>query len=155
MSATSVDPFFVGLALKRAQHELRLAINEELAALGTNISQLNVLREIQVHPGVSSVQLARLAFLTPQSLGQLVIQLQSRGLVERLQGDGRKLRHHLTKLGETLLQAGLDKTREVDASVVQDFTETELGWLKEAFETIERRSTDRRAVAKRLTVVDS
>jgi hypothetical protein len=52
-----IDRFYVGLALKRAQHESRLAVNAELASLGTNISQVNVLREIEANPGVSSVQL--------------------------------------------------------------------------------------------------
>ena len=49
-----LDRYYVGLGLKRAQHELRLAINAELEALGTNISQVNVLLEIKLHPGVSS-----------------------------------------------------------------------------------------------------
>src|SRR3954447_10610576 len=84
--------FLVGLALKRAQHELRLAINTELARVGTTISQLNVLRELDQHPGISSAQLARLAFLTPQTLGQQVIQMEERGLVERRRGSGRKIR---------------------------------------------------------------
>src|SRR5690348_18374805 len=77
IEAETHDRYFVGLSLKRAQHELRLAVNAELARLGTNISQINVLREIALNPGISSADLARLAFLTPQTLGQLVIQMRS------------------------------------------------------------------------------
>jgi hypothetical protein len=36
----NLDRYFVGLGLKRAQHELRLAINAELEVLGTNISHV-------------------------------------------------------------------------------------------------------------------
>ena len=144
-----LDTYFVGLALKRAQHELRLAINAELAGLGTNISQLNVLFFIKRHPGVSSADLARLSFLTPQTLGQQVIQMQRRGLVVREPGDGRRIRHSLTKTGERLLEAGTGKAREVDARVLSDFTEDVLEGLLDAFQTIERRATESRAHTKR------
>jgi len=151
--AEKLDRYFVGLSLKRAQHELRLAINAELAVLGTNISQLNVLREIKLHPGVSSADLARLAFLTPQTLGQQVMQMQARGLVERRPGEGRKIRHYLTKAGEKLVRAGMEKTREVDARVLSDFGDAELAALVDAFQTIERRAAEARAHAKRFAPV--
>jgi DNA-binding MarR family transcriptional regulator len=147
--ADELDRYFVGLALKRAQHELRLAINAELAPLKTNISQLNVLFFIRRHPGVSSADLARLAFLTPQTLGQQVIQLQKRGLVRREPGDGRKIRHSLTKAGEKLLTAGMEKVRDVDTRVLSDFDDETVATLLDAFQTIERRSAESRAQSRR------
>jgi DNA-binding MarR family transcriptional regulator len=144
-----LDRYFVGLALKRAQHELRLAINAELTAMNTNISQLNVLFFIRRHPGVSSADLARLSFLTPQTLGQQVIQLQKRGLVKREPGDGRKIRHSLTKAGEKLLAAGMQKVREVDTRVLSDFDDETVATLLDAFQTIERRSAESRAHSRR------
>ena len=145
----ALDRYFVGLALKRAQHELRLAINDELAAINTNISQLNVLFFIRRHPGVSSADLARLSFLTPQTLGQQVIQLQKRGLVTRKPGEGRKIRHSLTKPGERLLDAGMQKVREVDTRVLSDFDDDAVATLLDAFQTIERRASESRAHTKR------
>jgi DNA-binding MarR family transcriptional regulator len=151
--STDLDRYSVGLALKRAQHELRLAINAELVTLGTNISQLNVLYEIKRHPGVSSADLARLAFLTPQTLGQQVIQLQNHGLVNRKPGQGRKIRHLLTKAGEKLLIAGMERVREVDTKVLSDFSEHELAGLLDAFKTIERRATEAKAHTKRFAPI--
>jgi DNA-binding MarR family transcriptional regulator len=148
-----LDRYFVGLGLKRAQHELRLAINAELEGLGTNISHVNVLREIQQHPGVSSADLARLAFLTAQTLGQQVIQMQERGLVERQAGDGRKIRHYLTGSGEKLLAAAMEKVREIDTKVLSDFSDDELAALLDTFQTIERRAAAVRAHAKRFAPV--
>jgi DNA-binding MarR family transcriptional regulator len=149
----SLDRYFVGLGLKRAQHELRLAINAELEALGTNISHVNVLREIKEHPGVSSADLARLAFLTPQTLGQQVIQMQERGLVERRAGKGLKIRHYLTASGEKLLAKAMEKVREVDTQVLSDFSDAELTALLDAFQTIERRAAAVRAHAKRFAPI--
>ena len=148
-----LDRYYVGLGLKRAQHELRLAINAELEALGTNISQVNVLREIKLHPGVSSADLARLAFLTPQTLGQQVIQMQERGLVERKAGNGRKISHLLTGSGEKLLADAMEKVREVDTKVLSDFSDDELAALLDTFQTIERRAASVRAHAKRFAPV--
>jgi DNA-binding MarR family transcriptional regulator len=148
-----LDRYMVGLGLKRAQHELRLAINAELAALDTNISQINVLREIKLHPGVSSADLARLAFLTPQTLGQMVIQMQERGLVERRPGDGRKIRHYLTKRGGRLLEAGMEKARDVDTRVLREFDDGELASLIDLFARIERRAAEARAHTKRFAPV--
>jgi DNA-binding MarR family transcriptional regulator len=157
IEAETHDLYFVGLSLKRAQHELRQAVNAELAALGTNISQVSVLREIALNPGISSADLARLAWLTPQTLGQLVIQMQERGLVKRRPGEGRKICHYLTKAGEKLLVAGMEKTREVDTHVLRDFSDEELEVLVDAFRTIERRAGASRARTKGFapTVVDS
>jgi DNA-binding MarR family transcriptional regulator len=151
----AADPFMVGLALKRSQHELRLAINAELAPLKTNISQVNVLREIKANPGVSSAQLARLAFLTPQSLGQLVAQMQERGLVERRPGGGRTLRHYITPAGERLCDEGIAKARAIDAAAFHGFSDEQLESLLETFHIIEERAAIARMRSKRLVVVDS
>jgi len=147
--AEELDRYFVGLALKRAQHELRLAINAELAAIDTNISQLDVLFFLRRHPGVSSADLARLSFLTPQTLGQQVIQLQKRGLVKREPGEGRKIRHSLTKAGAKLLDAGMKKVREVNTRVLSDFDDETVAALLDAFQTIERRASESRARSRR------
>ena len=146
-----LDRYFVGLGLKRAQHELRLAINAELAGIGTNISQLNVLFFVRRHPRVSSADLARLAFLTPQTLGQQVIQMQKRGFVVREPGPGRKIGHSLTEAGEKLLDAGMEKVREVTERVFDDFTDEGLAGLLDAFQTIERRAAESRAHTKRFS----
>jgi len=151
--AGAVDRYNVGLALKRAQHELRLAINAELEPFGTNISQLNVLYMVKQYPGVSSAELARVAFLTPQTLGQQVIQMQERGLVQRSPGEGRRIRHKLTKAGEQLLVAGMEKVRAVDTKVLQDFDDRGLASLLDAFQTIERRAAEARAHRKRFAPV--
>ena len=153
-TATEVDRFFVGLALKRAQHELRLAVNAELVALGTNISQVNVLREAAANPGVSSVQLAMLAFLTPQSLGQLATQLQRRGLLERRPGRSRTLHHYITDVGDQLYRDALDRVRIADEKVLEVFTDEELQSLVATLSTIEKRAAETRSHRKKLFVVD-
>jgi DNA-binding MarR family transcriptional regulator len=143
------DHFTVGLAQKRAQHELRLAIDAALAPLDVNTSQVWLLNTIERHPGASSVRLAHLVFLTPQSLGQQLQQMQKRGFIERLPGDRRRLQHYLTDEGKRLCDAGMERLRAVDEEVFRDFTDEDLANLAAIYRLVETRATVARANAKR------
>jgi DNA-binding MarR family transcriptional regulator len=147
--APRVDHFSVGLAQKRAQHELRLAIDTALAPLEINTSQVWLLNTIERHPGASSVRLAQLVFLTPQSLGQQLMQMQRRGFIERIPGDRRRLRHYLSDAGKRICDAGLERIREVDEEVFRGFSDDELANLAAIFRMIESRASVARAKAKR------
>jgi DNA-binding MarR family transcriptional regulator len=142
-----VDLLVLGRALRRAQHELRLAIDGELSEQGTNSSQVNLLREIRANPGSSSAQLARRAALTPQTLGQQVNQLQRLGLVER-RGGSRRLEHFITVAGERLYETATERVSAVQSRVFGDFDGRELASLAGAFSTIARRAAEERARAK-------
>ena len=135
--ATHVDRFTVGLAQKRAQHELRLAIDAALSPLDINTSQVWLLSTIERHPGASSVRLAHLVFLTPQSLGQQLMQMQRRGFIERIPGDRRRLRHYLTDAGRRICEDGLARIREVDEEVFRGFSEEDLANLAAIYRLIE------------------
>jgi len=59
--------------------------------------------------------------------------MQKRGLVRREPGEGRKIRHSLTKAGEELLDRGSQKVREVDTRVLSDFDDDAVAALLDAF----------------------
>jgi len=139
-----MEPLSVANALKHAQHEFRLAMNAELASLGTNSSQLSLLGEIRANPGASSAQLARLSSLTPQALGEQVLHLQAQGLVARSPGGGRKIEHRLTEAGERMLEEALARANAVHDRVLRDFGEQELQALDETFRLIARRAAEAR-----------
>jgi DNA-binding MarR family transcriptional regulator len=145
----AADAFAVGLAMKRAQHELRLAIDAALAPLQVNTSQVWLLHTIDHHPGASNVRLAHLVFLTPQSLGQQVTQMQQRGFIERVPGDGRRLRHYLTDEGKRVCEEGTAIIASVDGDVLRDFSPDDLANLAAILRTIETRASVARAAAKR------
>ena len=74
----------VGYLLRRAERRLKARLDEELrsnhAVTTTEYVTLSVLRE---RDGMSSAQLARLAFVTPQAMNLVVSALERRGLVRR------------------------------------------------------------------------
>lgn len=88
---------------------LSRAISREMAAVrrpgiaGPQVAPLLVLRD---EPGLSNAQLARRTHVTPQSMNEVVIGLESEGLIERRldAGNRRILRAYLTPAGRSQLR---------------------------------------------------
>ncbi|MEU8364181.1 MarR family transcriptional regulator [Nonomuraea sp. NPDC048882] len=99
-------PGDVGLAVKRLQHRHHRALSRALAPLGISLVQWDTLRHLARNPDASLHDLAVLTFQTDQSFGSLATRMASRGLIERIPGPGRAVRHRLTDEGERLLAAG-------------------------------------------------
>ncbi len=96
----------VGLAVKRLQWRHHRAANERLAELGVSLVQCDVLRHLGRRPDASLHALAELTFQTDQSMGALATRMIQRGLIERVPGPGRAIRHRLTARGEEVRSAG-------------------------------------------------
>ncbi|TDD79548.1 MarR family transcriptional regulator [Actinomadura darangshiensis] len=98
----------VGLAVKRLQWRHHRTANERLAELGVSLVQWDVLRHLGRHPDASLHALAELTFQTDQSMGSLAARMVERGLIERVPGPGRAIRHRLTGRGEEARRAGAE-----------------------------------------------
>lgn len=96
----------LGLSIKRLQHRHHQALNTALADINISLVQWDALRHLKRNPDASQHQLAQLTFQTDQAFGTLAQRLIERGLIERLPGAGRALKHRLTPLGEALCQQG-------------------------------------------------
>ena len=96
----------LGRALWAAQSGRRAALDRELGEIGTTFPQWFALGEIARHPGESAHWLAGTTFQSDQAFGTLATRLEAQGLIVRSPGDGRRVAHHLTPAGETMLAAG-------------------------------------------------
>ena len=96
----------LGQAVKRLQYRHHRGMDLRLAELGTTLAQWDALRAIDRAPGSSARDLAATTFQKEQSFGTLATRLERKGLIERTQGRGRRLQHHLTGEGRRVLQAG-------------------------------------------------
>jgi DNA-binding MarR family transcriptional regulator len=96
----------IGLSVKRLQARHHRLANERLATLGLSLVQWDALRHLAQNPDASLHDLAQLTFQTDQSFGALAARMTERGLIERVPGPGRAVRHRLTAKGEELWQAG-------------------------------------------------
>jgi DNA-binding MarR family transcriptional regulator len=98
-----------------------------LRELGVTTPQYAVLTFLEQAPGLSSAQLARRAFVTPQTMNRIVANLQAAGLIERDAHPelGRVLEARLTPAGRALLAEAHRRVRAVEDQMAADLTPEE------------------------------
>jgi DNA-binding MarR family transcriptional regulator len=124
-------PTDVSLAVKRLQHRHHRALSRALAPLGLSLVQWDTLRHLHRKPDASLHDLAVLTFQTDQSFGTLAVRMAQRGLIERVPGPGRAVRHRLTEEGERLRAAGQEIMETVIADSFHGLTPEQLDRLGE------------------------
>jgi DNA-binding MarR family transcriptional regulator len=116
----------VGLLVKRLQMQHHRAANAALAALDISLVQWDALRHLEANPGASLHDLAVLTFQTDQSFGALAARMEARGLIERVAGPGRAVRHRLTGKGEQVRKEGSALVESVLQESFAPLTPTQL-----------------------------
>ncbi len=106
----------LGRAVKQLQYRHHRGMDSRLREAGTSLPQWDALRAISRRPNSSAHGLAEMTFQTDQSFGALANRLVGRGLIERVTGPGRAIRHRLTSKGEATLRKGYLVVDEVFAS---------------------------------------
>jgi DNA-binding MarR family transcriptional regulator len=109
-----------GYLVKRAQLALNQACTDRLRPLELSMSQYAVLRALDDHPGASSAELARITFVTRQSLRDVLGGLRSAGLVTVAEQatTGRARPVALTASGRTKLRAADELVAEAEARML-------------------------------------
>lgn len=128
-------PADVTLAVKRLQYRHHRALNRALAPLGLSLVQWDTLRHLHRQPGASLHDLAVLTFQTDQSFGSLAARMADRGLIERVPGPGRAVKHRLTEEGARLRAAGQDAVDTVVRSSLSALSQAQLNQLGELLDT--------------------
>ena len=94
------------MGVKRLQMRHHRRANAALAPLGLSLVQWDALRHLDQNPSASLHDLAQLTFQSDQAFGTLATRMIDRGLIERMPGPGRAIRHRLTAKGMKLRAAG-------------------------------------------------
>lgn len=91
--------------LRQAQAAARLTLERRLADLGITPPQFSVLTMLRAYPGLSGADLARVALLTPQTVGVIIRNLERDGAIRKSPHPvhGRVLQWTLTRRGGALL----------------------------------------------------
>lgn len=100
-------PARVTYLVKQVERGVRTALDETVRGFGLTTPQYAALSVLARRGGLSSAQLARRAFVTPQAMNQIVAQLEAEALITRAPdpGNGRILRAELTEEGKRRLEA--------------------------------------------------
>jgi DNA-binding MarR family transcriptional regulator len=126
----------VGMLVKRLQHRHHRALTAALADLNVSLVQWDTLRHLAARPEASLHDLAVLTFQTDQSFGTLATRMADRGLIERVAGPGRAVRHRLTERGEQIRAEGQKRLDQVAAESFAGLTDAEIDNLGRLLETV-------------------
>ena len=127
----------VGYLLKRAQSALNAAMSAALADYGITLPQYAVLNALDEEPGLSNADLARRAFVTPQTMNQVLRELEGKQLVIRRPHPvhGRVLQAHLTSGGRQILSGCRPAADAVEARMLAHLSRTQQMQFAEALGT--------------------
>jgi len=97
---------YLGYLLRQAQAASRLTLERALGELGITVPQFVVLTMLKAYPGLSGAELARVALLTPQTVGVIIGNLERDDAIQKMAhpAHGRRLQWNLTPRGLTLLE---------------------------------------------------
>ena len=106
----------LGYLVRQANVAVRAAMEKALSDLEVTPPQFGVLTMIAAYPGLSGADLARLTFLTPQTINVIVRNLEKAGAIEKSAHavHGRILRLTATAKGQALLRRCRGRVMDVE-----------------------------------------
>jgi DNA-binding MarR family transcriptional regulator len=132
-----------GYLVKRAQSVINLSLEQIVSKHGLGIPQYVVLALLAETPGLPNAELARKAFVTPQSMNEVLQQLEASGLVERQPSpsNARILNAQLTQRGEKKWRSVNDDVLDLEGRLLLGLSRDEVRALNRSLEAIIRNMT--------------
>jgi len=114
----------VGYLIKQSQQAVRTSMDQELRRLNLTTSQYALMTAIDETPGSSGAELARLCFITPQSVSELVKRLLEQKLIERTSSEthGRVIEVRLSTRGREQLRKAEMLVRALEEKMLVGMT---------------------------------
>jgi DNA-binding MarR family transcriptional regulator len=108
--------------VKRLELVIRALMDDALRPLGVTTLQYTALTVLESRGPLSSAQLARRSFLRPQTMHEMVLSLEKRGVIARepQQGNKRILLAQLTDTGRELLAQCNPLVLEIERELLAD-----------------------------------
>lgn len=122
--------------IKTVHQALRAQLDTALREGGLTLPQLAVMVTLAKSPGASNAELARAAFVSPQTMGELLAPLKKHGYIEQAAHpkNARILQARLTPAGFKALKQGGAEVARIEALLSEAFTAQEHRQLKLALE---------------------
>jgi DNA-binding MarR family transcriptional regulator len=127
----------VGYQMKRAEHALRLEMDAALRGMGLTTPQYAALSVMEDEAGLSGAALARRCFVTPQTMNQVLVNLERSGMVERRPHPehGRVLSAFLTGKGAGLVSLAHGEVEAIEGRMLEGLGSKERSLLLEALKS--------------------
>ena len=117
--------------MKRILLGFRRQLDEDLRPQGVTTAQLQILKAIKSSPGSSGAQLARVCYVTPQTMQALIQKAEKDGWIARRKdkGNDRVLAASLTAAGEKLLQDAETAVSQIEEKLWNGISSREIADL--------------------------
>jgi len=127
----------IGYRLKRAQHALRLRMDHLLHERDLTMAQYIALSLIEVSPQITNAEIARRAFVTPQTMHRIITDIESAGLVvaSAAPNNKRELLRSLTERGMELVKYAHQVAREVETEMLRGLSAKDLERFRSYLQT--------------------
>lgn len=138
-SRTAAEPR-VSYLVGRLDRALRRRLDEVLEPRGLSVRQYTTLSVLRARSGLSNAQLARRSLMTPQSMSEVLVALEARGLVRRVpdESHGRVMRTELTRAGSALLESCDRAVDGLEEQMLAELPATERSGLLDALRSCAR-----------------
>jgi DNA-binding MarR family transcriptional regulator len=123
-TAEARTPVRITYLVKQLELAIRQNIDRSVRRYGLTTPQYTALTALARHPGMSSAELARQSFVTPQAANEMVAALQRKGLIERHADvhNQRVLEMYLTDVGGQTLEICTTEVLELESEMLAGFT---------------------------------
>lgn len=103
-------------------HATRSILDDQLKPNGVTAFHYTILRVISDNAGLSAAALSRRFYVTPQTMGEMLIMLERKGLLDRLPNPNnqRSLALHLTEEGKETVSKGDKLVAQLEARMFAD-----------------------------------
>jgi DNA-binding MarR family transcriptional regulator len=124
----------VSYLVKWVERGLRTQLDAVLAGYALTTPEYTALSVLHERDGLSSAQLARRTFVTPQAMNQLVISLERRGLIARRPDAEHRavLKTSLTRAGRALVERADRATRAIEERLLSGLSSAQVSGLRDA-----------------------
>ena len=124
----------VGYLAYRVERRVRTRLDEATRAHGVTTTEYVTLSVLRDRDGMSSAELARWAFVTPQAMNLVISALERRRLVRRRPDPKRRrvLRASVTSMGRQVLERCDRDMDEIEAEMLRDLPPEEVERLRSA-----------------------
>src|SRR5689334_1966789 len=124
----------VSYLVKWVERGLRTQLDAVLAGYDLTTPEYTALSVLHERDGLSSAQLARRTFVTPQAMNQLVISLERRGLIARRPNAEHRavLKTSLTRAGRVLVERADRATHAIEERLLSGLSAAQVNGLRDA-----------------------
>lgn len=145
-AAAGLEPTLLYM-MKQVELAARARLEDIFRPIGMTALQYTALTVLERHAGISSAQLARNSFVTAQTMTDMIVALEGRGLIERHRdpADGRRLLVVLTGAGRALLDRYRDEVSRLEARMLTGLTPEQAAELRSTLGVCRANLADRPA----------